>query len=66
MSVLYFTVFTGVESVPPCTSDLGVTIQIGFRYAQHWEDGEFKEVFLPRHAGERTAWGCGVKMDAIL
>ena len=24
MSVLYFTVFTGVESVPPCTSDLGV------------------------------------------
>ena len=29
MSVLYFTVFTGVESVLPCTSDLGVTIQIG-------------------------------------
>ena len=47
MSVLYFTVFAGVESVPPCTSDLGVTIQIGFRYAQHGGDGEFKEVFLP-------------------
>ena len=29
MSVLYFTVFTGVESVPPCMSDLGVMIQIG-------------------------------------
>ena len=47
MSVLYFTVFAGVESVPPCTSDLGVTIQIGFRYTQHGGDGEFKEVFLP-------------------
>ena len=56
MSVLYFTIFTGVESVPPCMSDLGVTIQIGFRYAQHWEDGEFKEVFLPKPAGEHTAW----------
>ena len=39
MSVLYFTVFAGVESIPPCTSDLGVTIQIGFRYAQHGGDG---------------------------
>ena len=66
MSVLYFTVFTGVESVPPCTSDLGVTIQIEFRYAQHWENGECKEVFLPGYAGERTAWGHSVKMDAIL
>ena len=66
MSVLYFTIFTGIESVPPCTSDLGVTIQIGFRYAQHWENGECKEVFLPSHAGERTVWGRGVKMDAIL
>ena len=47
MSVLYFTVFAGVESIPPCTSDLGVTIQIGFRYVQHGGDGEFKEVFLP-------------------
>ena len=46
MSVLYFTVFAGMESVPPRTSDLGVTIQIGFRYAQHGGDGEFKEVFL--------------------
>ena len=46
MSVLYFTVFAGIESVLPCTSDLGVTIQIGFRYAQHGGDGEFKEVFL--------------------
>ena len=33
MYVLYFTVFTGVESVPPGTSDLGVTIIIGFWYA---------------------------------
>ena len=36
MCVLYFTIFTGVESILPYTSDLGVTIQIGFRYAQHW------------------------------
>ena len=47
MSVLYFTVFADVESVLPCTSDLWVMIQIGFRYAQHGGDGEFKEVFLP-------------------
>ena len=47
MSVLYFTVFAGVESIPPCMSDLGVMIQIGFRYAQYGGDGEFKEVFLP-------------------
>ena len=47
ISVLYFTIFVGIESIPPCTSDLGVTIQIGFRYAQHGEDAEFKEVFLP-------------------
>ena len=47
MSVLYLTVFAGIESVLPCTSDLGVTIQIGFRYVQHGGDGEFKEVFLP-------------------
>ena len=46
MSVLYFTIFAGVESVLPCMSDLGVTIQIGFRYAQHGGNGEFKEVFL--------------------
>ena len=39
MSVLYFTVFTGVESIPPCMSDLGVMIQIGFRYTQHGVDG---------------------------
>ena len=56
MSVLYFTVFAGVESIPPRTSDLGVTIQIGFRYMQHGGDGEFKEVFLPKHAGGHTAW----------
>ena len=59
-------VFTGVESVPPCTSDLGVTIQIAFRYVQHGGDGEFKEVFLPNHAGERTVWWRGVKIDVIL
>ena len=56
MSVLYFTVFAGMESVPPHTSNLGVTIQIGFRYAQHGGDGEFKEVFLPKHAGGHTVW----------
>ena len=60
MSVLYFTVFAGVESIPPCTSDLGVTIQIGFRYAQHGGDGKFKEVFLP-NVQESTL--CG---DAVL
>ena len=30
MYVLYFTIFTGVESVLPGTSDLGVTIIVGF------------------------------------
>ena len=30
MYILYFTVFTGIESVPPGMSDLGVTIIIGF------------------------------------
>ena len=47
MSVLYFTIFTGVESILPYTSDLGVMIQKGFRYTQHGGDGKFKEVFLP-------------------
>ena len=56
MSVLYFTIFAGLESVLPRTSDLWVMIQIGFRYAQHGGDGEFKEVFLPKPAGEGTAW----------
>ena len=56
MSVLYFTVFAGMESIPPRTSNLGVTIQIGFRYVQHGGDGEFKEVFLPKPAGEGTVW----------
>ena len=38
MSVLYFTVFAGIESVPPCMRDLGVMIQIGFRCEQHGGD----------------------------
>ena len=60
MSVLYFTVFAGIESVLPCTSDLGVMIQIGFRYVQHGGDGEFKEVFLP-NVQEST-----LRSDAVL
>ena len=33
MYVLYFTVFTGIESIPPGTSDLGVITMKGFWYA---------------------------------
>ena len=48
MNVLYFTIFTGVESVPPGTSDLGVTVKIGFCYMmQHEGKGKFKEVLFP-------------------
>ena len=48
MDVLYFTVFTGIESIPPCMSNLGVTIQIGFRYTkQHEWKGEFNKEFFP-------------------
>ena len=48
MDVLYFTIFTGVECVPPGTSDLGVTIMIGFGYAMQREGKEeFKEVSFP-------------------
>ena len=47
MSVLYFTVFAGVESIPPCMSDLGVTIQIEFRYVQHGGDGGVQGIVSP-------------------
>ena len=40
MYVLYFTVFTGVESILPGTSDLGVTIIIRFWYAMQPEGKE--------------------------
>ena len=45
--VLYFTIFTGIESIPPGTSDLGVTIQIGFGYAMQHEGEESNEVSFP-------------------
>ena len=48
MNILYFTIFTGIESIPPGTSNLGVMIQIRFRYTmQHEERGEFQEVLFP-------------------
>ena len=47
MYVLYFTVFTGIESIPPGTSDLGVMIMIGFWYAMQHEGKESKEELLP-------------------
>ena len=48
MNVLYFTVFTGVESILPGTSNLGVTVKIGFCYAmQRKGKGKFKEVLFP-------------------
>ena len=48
MYVLYFTVFTGVESIPPGMSDLGVTIMIGFGYTMQREGKEeSKEASFP-------------------
>ena len=48
MYVFYFTVFTGIESILPGTSDLGVTIKIGFWYMmQHKGKGESKQVSSP-------------------
>ena len=48
MNVLYFTIFAGIESIPPGTSDLGVTIKIGFCDAMQRErKGKFKEVLFP-------------------
>ena len=40
MYVLYFTIFTGIESIPPGMSDLGVMIMIGFWYAMQREGKE--------------------------
>ena len=48
MDVLYFTIFTGIESVPPGTSNLGVTIMVGFGYTmQRKGKEEFKEALFP-------------------
>ena len=48
MYVLYFTIFTGIESVLPGTSNLGVMIIIGFWYAmQHGGREESEEVSSP-------------------
>ena len=47
MYLLYFTIFTGIESIPPGTSDLGVIIMIGFWYAMQHEGKESKEELLP-------------------
>ena len=43
---MYFTVFTGVEFVPPGMSDLGVTIQIVFLDAMQHRGKEYNEIFL--------------------
>ena len=40
---MYFTVFTGIESILPGTSDLGVIISIKLSYAM-------------RHEGRREYW----------
>ena len=45
--VLYFIIFKGVESVPPGTSDLGVTIQIGFWYMMQHRGEEPNEISFP-------------------
>ena len=37
MYILYLTIFTGIESILPGTSDLGVMIIIGFYYAMQHE-----------------------------
>ena len=48
MNVLYFTIFTGIESILPGTSNLGVTIKIGFcDMMQRERKGKFKEVLFP-------------------
>ena len=48
MYVLYFTVFTGIESIPPSMSDLGVMIMIGFGYTMEREGKEeSKEASFP-------------------
>ena len=45
---MYFTVFTGIESVPPGMSDLGVIISIELSYAmQHEGRRESGEVSSP-------------------
>ena len=51
MNILYFTVFTGIESIPPGTSDQGVTIMKGFWYTmQHGGREKSKEESFPdRH-----------------
>ena len=43
--VILITIFTGIESIPPGMSNLGVTILIGFWYAMPHE-GEVKEVLI--------------------
>ena len=40
---MYFTVFTGVESVPPGMSDLGVIISKELLYAMRCEGGKGSE-----------------------
>ena len=47
MYVFHFTVFTGIESVPPGMSDLGVMIMIGFWFAMQREGKESKKELLP-------------------
>ena len=60
MYVLYFTVFTGVESVPPGMSDLGVMIIIGFWYAMQREGKEESEEASSPYVRESTLHGDAV------
>ena len=48
MNVLYFTIFTGIESISPGTSNLGVMIKIRFQYVMQREGKEeSKEASFP-------------------
>ena len=51
MYVLYFTIFTGIESVLPGTSDLGVIIMKGFWYTMQCggKEKSKEESFPDRH-----------------
>ena len=60
MYVLYFTIFTGVESVPSGMSDLGVTIIIGFWYVMQHEGKEESEEALSPDMHESTLHGDAV------
>ena len=60
MYVLYFTIFTGVESILPGTSNLGVMIIIAFRYMMQCTEGEGYEEVSPPDVRESTLYGYAV------